>query len=212
LPPTNLYISGFQGGMPSINWTASTSPDVDHYELWWNEVVGPPYGWQLLATTSATSWVDSRVTIDSYSPEDEYGYKALTVDLIGLKSGFSNAAYVLVDECPPWLCKQLAGELEAIPEVYALGNNYPNPFNPSTTIQYGLPQASRVRLTIYDLMGKKVYAHSAVEEAGYWQMKWQGKNHSGQAVPSGVYIYRLVAISTANGSHFTATRKMLLLK
>ena len=61
-------------------------------------------------------------------------------------------------------------------------------------------------------MGREVYTHAAVEEAGYRSITWQGKDQSGQAVPSGVYIYRLVA-TPANGEHqFIATRKMLLLK
>ncbi len=199
--------------MPRIDWTASTSPDIDHYELWWYESDANPFlGWQLLATTTGTWWVDSRVTLDSYDPEDNYGYKARAVNQAGYKSCFSNAEYVYVDECPPWMCKKLAGELGAIPEVYALGENYPNPFNPTTTIEYDLPEDSRVRLTIYDLMGKEVYAHSAVQEAGYWQLEWQGKDHSGKAVPSGVYIYRLVAVPSNAGERFVASRKMLLLK
>ncbi len=125
--PTNLYVSGYQGGMPRINWTASTSPNIDHYELWCYQAVGPPYGWQLLATTSLTYWVDSRVTIDWYGSEDEYCYKTLAVNDDGLKSGFSNSDCVLVDESPPW-GKVLASNI--IPDAYALRENYPNPFNP----------------------------------------------------------------------------------
>lgn len=81
-----------------------------------------------------------------------------------------------------------------------------------TPIRYDLPADSRVALTIYDIMGREVYKYTAVEEAGYRQLLWQGKNHSGQAVPSGVYIYRLVAVHSKGGETFIATRKMLLLK
>jgi hypothetical protein len=152
-PPTNLYISGYQGGMPRINWTASTSPDIDHYELWCIEIVGPPFGWQLLSTTSGTWWVDSRVTIDLYGPEDTYGYKALAVDDDGGKSDFSNSDYVNVDESPPWGIPAGPDNMEiAIPETYSLGPNFPNPFNPTTTIRYDLPEDSFTELRIYDCL------------------------------------------------------------
>jgi len=209
LPPTNLYISGYQGGMPRINWTASTSSNVDHYELWWNEVVGPPYGWHLLATTSATFWVDSRVTIDWYGSEDEYGYKALAVSLGDQKSEFSNADYVLVDESPPW-GKVLSSK--TIPEVYALEGNYPNPFNPTTTIRYDLPEASSVSLVIYDIMGREVRRWLLQESPGYEQIIWDSKDQSGQLAPTGIYIYRFTAASVESDKRFTASRKMLLMK
>ncbi len=110
---------------------------------------------------------------------------------------------------------QGAGKVQAVeilPEIYALHNAYPNPFNPSTTLRYDLPEDSRVSLTIYDIMGREVYTHAAIEGAGYRSITWQGRNRAGRALPSGIYLYRLLAVPSNGGETFVATRKMLLLK
>jgi subtilisin family serine protease len=211
-PPTNLYISGYQGGMPRINWTASTSPDIDYYELWWQQYY-PPQGWQLLTTTSATSWVDSRVTIDLYGPEDTYCYKALAVDNDGLKSDFSNSDCILVDESPPWGKSGPDNTEMAIPEMYSLGPNFPNPFNPTTTIRYELPEDSFTELRIYDLMGREIRTLvNGNETAGYKNVLWDGKDMFDNPVSSGMYVYKISARSLEGNLQFSQTRKMILLR
>ena len=99
-----------------------------------------------------------------------------------------------------------------LPAVYSLSHNYPNPFNPVTTIRYGLPEASSVSLVVYDIMGREVIRWDRQEPPGYRQLVWNGTDHSGRLVPSGIYIYRLVAASTASDKRFTNSRKMVLLK
>jgi hypothetical protein len=86
-------------------------------------------------------------------------------------------------------------ELEAeIPQRFELGQNYPNPFNPSTIIAYQLSEAADVDLAIYNVVGQRirVLAEGALP-AGRHQVMWDGRDESGQAVSSGVYLYRLVA-------------------
>ena len=98
-------------------------------------------------------------------------------------------------------------ELKAVPDEFALHNNYPNPFNPVTTMLYDLPEAGYTRLIIYDLMGRQV--QTLVDqpmEAGYYRQQWDGRNTMGQMVSGGIYFYQI----QTNG--FTRTRKMLLLK
>lgn len=95
-----------------------------------------------------------------------------------------------------------------LPVDYALGDNYPNPFNPSTTITYQLPEAGHVTLRIYDLTGKVV--NTLVGEyrpAGYHQVVWNGRDSRSAPVATGVYFYRIVA-----GKSYTETRKMVLIK
>jgi hypothetical protein len=89
-----------------------------------------------------------------------------------------------------------------------LGGNYPNPFNPSTTIRFDVPQRSRVRLTIYNILGQEI-AELANEEmsAGYFERIWNAK------AASGMYIYRIDATAIDNPSkRFVDVKKMILLK
>ena len=98
-------------------------------------------------------------------------------------------------------------ELETLPEVYALGFNYPNPFNPETTIKYALPQASDVELVIYNSLGQTVRTLVAERQvAGRYAFTWDATNDRGHTVSSGIYLYRLRA------GEFVHVRKMLLVK
>jgi len=90
---------------------------------------------------------------------------------------------------------------------FELRPNYPNPFNPETTIIYQLPEATAVKLEIYNIIGEKVATLVETEQpAGSYSMRWHGKDDSGRPVTSGVYIYRLQT------DRFVEGRKMLLLR
>jgi hypothetical protein len=88
------------------------------------------------------------------------------------------------------------------PSEYSLSPNFPNPFNPSTTINYQLPKQSQVTLKIFDVLGREVTTLiNKVEEAGY-----KSVNFDASKLPSGVYFYRIQAGS------FVQTNKMLLMR
>lgn len=93
------------------------------------------------------------------------------------------------------------------PDSYSLGNAYPNPFNPETTIEFQLPQAGYSVLSVYNAVGQEV-ARLADErlEAGVYQARWDGRDKSGQQVSSGVYMYTLKV------GDFAQTKRMTLLK
>ncbi len=94
-----------------------------------------------------------------------------------------------------------------IPLEYSLADNYPNPFNPQTTISYGLPKQSDLSLIIYNLMGQEIMRWDEQNsQAGFYQKIWNGRNKFGVSVGSGVYFYRIIA------GDFVQTRKMVLLK
>ena len=95
-----------------------------------------------------------------------------------------------------------------LPEAYSLGQNFPNPFNPSTIITYGLRARSTVHLVVYNILGQKVDELVNGEESiGVHSVTWN------PTVPSGAYFYRIDATSTDDPSdHFTQIRKMILMK
>ncbi len=101
----------------------------------------------------------------------------------------------------------LSANAPILPTKFELYQNYPNPFNPSTEIGFALPQAAKVRLEIFNIMGQRVkLLADQPMEAGVRSILWDGRDAVGNAVASGVYFYRLDA------GQFTASRKMLLLK
>jgi hypothetical protein len=99
--------------------------------------------------------------------------------------------------------------IETRPEVYALADNYPNPFNPETTIKYQLPEAGQVRLEVYNMLGQavKTLVDNQFQNAGRYTLQWDATNNSGQPLSSGVYFYRILA-----GGEYQSHKKMLLLK
>jgi len=102
-------------------------------------------------------------------------------------------------------------EARWVPQVFALYANYPNPFNPSTTIRYQVPHDAEVRLEIYDVLGQKVRRLvSEVQPAGYHRVVWDSRDDARQFAAAGVYFYRLQARTSAG--EFTQVRKLLLLK
>ena len=99
-------------------------------------------------------------------------------------------------------------QLQTRPEAFALANNYPNPFNPATTIKYALPQAADVELTVYNVVGQVVRTLVAEHQsAGRYVVEWDATNDNGHSLSSGMYFYRLQA-----GGEFHEVKKMLLLK
>jgi hypothetical protein len=94
-----------------------------------------------------------------------------------------------------------------VPRNFELLPNYPNPFNPSTAISFALPEPRHVVLDVYNLLGQRVVRlFDGLAPAGYLDLVWNGRDHTGRSVGSGVYFYRVSA------GEFNQVRKMVLLK
>jgi subtilisin-like proprotein convertase family protein len=96
---------------------------------------------------------------------------------------------------------------DGLPTVLSLGRNFPNPFNPQTTIDFAVPRAGRVSLAVFDLRGRRVAELVNGDlVAGHHEVTWRGQDDTGRQVASGTYFYRLTADGEAR------TGKMLLVK
>ncbi|HOV23009.1 MAG TPA: SBBP repeat-containing protein, partial [Candidatus Marinimicrobia bacterium] len=101
----------------------------------------------------------------------------------------------------------IVDEIINLPSTVYLGNNYPNPFNSSTTIQYTLPRNEYVRLSIYSISGQLVKTiENGVRSVGVHTESWNGTDARGRSATSGIYFYRL----EAGGETFV--KKMVLMR
>ena len=131
--------------------------------------------------------------------------KEITVDRNSSFAGHSSSLQLPKTGAPALTDEQ---QLEAeLPTEFGLSQNYPNPFNPTTTIAYQLPQASAVKISIFNTSGQMVRELvDTFQPAGSYRVQWDARDQSGQRVASGIYLYRL----RADG--FTTMRRMVLLK
>ena len=94
-----------------------------------------------------------------------------------------------------------------IPVTFTLHQNFPNPFNPITTLRYDLPEDNFVMLTVYDMLGREVtQLVNTTQEAGFKAVHWDATDSMGRPVSAGVYLYQIKA------GEFVQTKKMVLLK
>jgi hypothetical protein len=97
--------------------------------------------------------------------------------------------------------------LSTLPDKFELANNYPNPFNPSTTIEFSVPEQSDVKIAVFDITGTLVTELvNEVFGAGTYRTVWNARDNFGSYVASGLYIYRMSA------GNFTQAKRMLFIK
>jgi len=97
--------------------------------------------------------------------------------------------------------------VKVLPKDFALSQNFPNPFNPSTEIRFALPKAEYINLNIYNMVGQKIKTLKAENmAAGYHSVVWNGTNNDGKLVSAGMYFYSI------QSNNFKKTKKMLFLK
>ena len=110
---------------------------------------------------------------------------------------------------PDSICIPLAGiDNGLIPDEFFLSNNYPNPFNPTTSFTFGISSSIEVNINIYNILGQKIFSYNNGKlDAGTYEFNWSGIDQIGQQVTSGIYFYEMEA-----GNDFREIKKMTLLK
>lgn len=130
----------------------------------------------------------------------------INVILISPLGGTVGSAFLL-DDLVLEAGTGIGDDLNSLPEKFVLEQNFPNPFNPGTTINYYMPTSQNVDLAIYSITGQRMKTLvTGKQPAGNHQIQWDGRNDNGELAASGVYIYRLQAGSEV------LTRKMALLR
>ena len=188
--PQGFTVAYETGSGNQLGWDPCEDEDFDYFRVYRSsEIDFTPNPGNLVDATTASSWTDP-----TYDSRDVF-YKITGVDFSGNESDAASA--------------EPATSVEPIvPDGFALYQNVPNPFNPTTVIHYDVPAGGgRVTLRIYDVSGRHVQTLvEGVQQEGRKSATWNARDSSGRRVASGVYFYRLVAPG------FEKTRKMVLLQ
>ena len=184
--------------LPSFQWELAIDPDPMDYATYTIQIATDS------AFTDIAYEMNTNVDVgyelsESLPGDTEYWWRVIATDTDSLfteSAAFKfTVGYVSI------------AEVVALPTEFTLKQNFPNPFNPSTTLRYGLPEDASVSLVIYDIRGNTVRTMDSGEQAaGWYEHIWNGMNDEGQPVSTGLYLTRLRAGS------YTKTIKMLYLK
>jgi hypothetical protein len=193
----------------TFKWTQSEDVDRDTITYWVNMSINNIQWSTSLGKSTDTTLVISYARFMSSWPSAinmlsaaTFNMEVYATDGIDTVSGAGGPRNVFIERY---------GYLDiadgTLPQSFALHPNYPNPFNPSTSIAFDLPEQSNVNLNIYNALGQLVKSYSYNNyPAGSYKVRWNGKNVFGQQLSAGVYIYQLRA------GKFVKSRKMILLK
>ena len=180
-----IHENNIQGNTSYGIYNGDTSVVINGENNWWGHESGP--------------WDNSNDTNIGglYNPEGQGDKISDAVDYEPWKNTPARTISEVKEE-----------EDRTLPRAFLLAQNYPNPFNLETIIPYHLPEASHVKLIIWNALGHPVsILVNTQQDAGRYSVRWDGRNGSGQAVPSGVYLLQL---QTDKG--WKQTRKMIVLR
>ena len=167
----------------------------------------------------------SNIDIDGNSSIMLLDNNSICADVITVQNGSSfTAEYygnVLIGNCTTVLTPGGGGnitlpveitDIESLPTQFTIEPAFPNPFNPSTTMKYGIPIDSEVTILIYDIMGRKLASlFKDVQQAGWYEIIWNGALYNGEIAPTGVYVIKLISINGITGQEIR-TSKISLVK
>lgn len=205
--PSNLQADNGQiPGSIILSWSPNAEADLAGYKIYYGT---GPTGY---AGTGATEG-DSPITVSAVSSfvvtglQDGVAYRfALKAfDTSTNESDFSNEVSITATAV-------IEEKLPGIPDDYALSQNFPNPFNPETEIEFSLPAATYVTLRVFNVLGEEVKVLVEGErDAGRYRVRWDGTNRLGRQVSSGLYLYRFTGRGlSGEGDEYFELRKMVL--
>lgn len=206
--PRALFVTG----NPSYEWLADESGHVGSkaaHEVW--KALGVPdrFGFSIVGGHTHCQLPDSQ------NPEVVAFVEKFLLGDTNTNTDISTSPYNT--DLSPWITwdtpelvndmPSSIGNSEKVIDRFGLKQNYPNPFNPTTTIRYSISSPEKVSIKIYDVSGQLIKEISENQnQAGEYEVVWDGKNNLGERVSTGTYFYQLVV-----GDHSEA-KKMILLK
>lgn len=198
--PTGLSSSISQSKV-TLNWNSNTEKDLGGYKIYYGT---DGVNWTGTGATEGTSPITistlNQFTLNGLTVGTTYHFHIKAFDLSGNLSNASNTVSISVTDI-----KEIKSN---IPTNYNLYQNYPNPFNPATLIRFNLPYESKIRLIVYNMLGQEIRELvNSVTPAGTYEVLFNAGNLS-----SGVYYYKITAISTNDNKQFIDVKKLILIK
>lgn len=194
-----IHVGGFTDGIP-LN---------GNYTISWPEFGDVPESWSLVLEDTRTGEMIDLRDKDSYTfsigqskQKEAFVNSISNFQLRNTNSDSATKNKSNAEDARFRLLIDPGADAAGLPDQFELYNNYPNPFNPTTTVRFALPLEGPVQLSVYDVLGRKVA--DLIDEnlpADFHEITWDARN-----LASGIYIYRLV---TQDGVH---TKKMSLIK
>jgi len=162
----------------------------------WKEIVSYKTDNSLFGQGTTSSYTDYKYLDVFVEPNTTFEYRLADVDYNGVIT-YHSVRTITVEQAP----------LTSMVEEFTVLPAYPNPFNPVTTITYGLNNDSKVNITIYDITGQLITTLLNTEQTQGWHsVSWNGTNQQGTQVPAGLYLSRILSGKEVK------TSKLMLLK
>ncbi len=211
---------------PIINVDGMQNPVLSYYKWYSNDLGNNPgqdfwvvdisndggETWVNLENTNASTdgWESIQFNLEDYLPATD----SMQIRFVASDFGGGSLVEACIDDVEILALGSVTGinDLEnSLPDAFELSQNFPNPFNPSTTIRYAVSTNAQVVIKIYNLLGQEVRTLvSGNKAAGRYAVEWNGTSNTGAQVASGIYLYRMEAVS--GNDRFVQTNKLMLLK
>ena len=174
---------------PKLTWNGTPELDgVEEYIVY----RGTSGAYNSVASNlSSRTWTDEAVEADRFGTVYQYKVRAVSGDSIRFSAGYSNVV-TFTGDGP--LNKSIGQNKETSLPLQFIATAYPNPFNPNTTIEYTLSNASNVSVLIFDVKGRVVFEyHKPNQNIGTHTMEWHGNDNLGSSAKTGMYFARIQA-------------------
>lgn len=198
--PKNLQVFKSSGNHPLLKWNRNLEEDISSYKIF--KKYASNGSWQFLTSTTDTLFEDlDEIYLTAHETFAKYAYYSVSsVDNTNKESEKSDSVRTIVKGEIRIEKRLLSDNQKEL--TYSLGKNFPNPFNPSTNINFSLPENGQVVLKLYNILGQVV--KTLVDEnleRGSYQLKLNASD-----LPSGMYIYSMQM------NNFSSSKKMILTK
>lgn len=175
--PQNLKVTASTTNHPELTWEANIEPDKSYYKVF--KYSNSEFGWQFLGIAATPYYQDVSVsycTPGQYCPEHTIKYRVTCIDIQSKESVPSDSVMTSVRGFAEQKIISNSS-IENLPSEYSLSANYPNPFNPTTIINYAVKDAGLVSIKVYDILGKEVaILVNETKEAGNYEVDFNAAN------------------------------------